>query len=483
MTVFKFVVKSVVTVKYLFEPVQAPVMLHAIVTFAPDIPQILAWASGGALSKGLSVLLASASFGGTIAAVRHLAKHNIDVGVVSSHRLGAAAWSRHVARSYSAPPESEGQRFLERLIAIGAADPGQILLPTSDETAWMYAENAELLVRHFCMYQPSITTLQRILDKKLFADAAINSGLTVLPSWYPRNIDHVAELAPTLPYPILIKPRTHVHRLRQDKGVVACSSSELLSKYRLFVDRERIRAVDTPLLADARLPILQQFVRVGDEGVHSVTGFIDRTGELFVARSATKVLQRSQPVGVGLCFELLPPAPALSDAVHRLCRDLEYSGIFEVEFLWFEGRWAIIDFNPRLFNQIGMDIRRGMPLPLLACLDASGDTASLREAVGKAQAHDNERIVFCDGFALRAMLFAQTVTGRISHKDRAYWRVWIREHAADAVDFAADGSDPIPRVIHALSEIYLGIKALPQFMRSTELGSALTPQPVIQELS
>ena len=435
------------------------------------------------MNKGLSVLLASASFGGTIAAVRHLVKHNIDVSVVSSHRLGAAAWSRHVARAHSAPPESEGQRFLERLVAIGAADPGQILLPTSDETAWMYAEKAALLARHFCMYQPSIATLQRILDKKLFADAAITSGLAVLPSWYPRNIDHVAELAPTLPYPILIKPRTHVHRLRQNKGVVARSSSELLSKYQLFVDREQVRAADTPFSADAHLPILQQFVRVGSEGVHSVTGFIDRTGELFVARSATKVLQRSQPVGVGLCFESLPPTPALSDAVRRLCRDLEYFGIFEVEFLWFDGRWAVIDFNPRLFNQIGMDIRRGMPLPLLACLDASGDITSLREAVGKAQAQDNERIVFCDGFALRAILFAQTVTGRISHKDRTYWRAWLRKHAADTVDFAADGSDPIPWVIHALSEIYLDVKALPQFMRSTALDSALTPQPVIQELS
>jgi D-aspartate ligase len=440
-------------------------------------------ASGGTLSKSLSVLLASASFGGTIAAVRHLVKHNIDVGVVSSHRLGAAAWSRHVARAHSAPPESEGQRFVERLVAIGAADPGQILLPTSDETAWMYAENAALLARYFCMYQPSIATLQRILEKKLFADAAINSGLAVLPSWDPRNIDDVAELAPTLPYPILIKPRTHVHRLRHDKGVVARSSSELLSKYQLFVDRERVRAADTPFLADARLPILQQFVRVGSEGVHSVTGFIDRTGELFVTRSATKVLQRSQPVGVGLCFESLPPAPALSDAVRRLCRELEYFGIFEVEFLWFDGRWAVIDFNPRLFNQIGMDIRRGMPLPLLACLDAAGDTTSLREAVGKAQAQDNERIVFCDGFALRAILFARTVTGRVSHKDRAYWRAWIRKHAADAVDLAADGSDPIPWVVHTLSEIYLGLKALPRFMRSTAPDSALTPQPVIQELS
>ena len=146
-------------------------------------------------------------------------------------------------------------------------------------------------------------------------------------------------------------------------------------------------------------------------------------------------------------------------------------------------RWAVIYFNPRLFNQIGMDIRRGMPLPLLACLDASGDTTSLREAVGKAQAQDNEQIVFCDGFALRAILIAQTVTGRISHKNRAYWRAWIRKHGADAVDFVADGSDPIPWVIHALSEIYLGVKALPQFMRSTALDSALTPQPAMQELS
>ena len=36
---------------------------------------------------------------------------------------------------------------------------------------------------------------------------------------------------------------------------------------------------------------------------------------------------------------------------------------------------GVIDFNPRMFSQVGMDIRRGMPLPLLACLDAVGDSA------------------------------------------------------------------------------------------------------------
>jgi predicted ATP-grasp superfamily ATP-dependent carboligase len=183
-------------------------------------------------SKKLSVLLASASSGGAIATVRHLGAHNVNVSVLSSDRLGAAAWSRYAKRTYSAPPEGESQRFVERLLEIGKAYPGQVLLPTSDETAWLYAENAALLERHFCLYQPSTACLRRILDKQLFSDAAASAGLAVLPSWYPRTIDDVAALAPTLPYPILIKPRTHVHRVRNDKGVVVNSAGELLDQYR-----------------------------------------------------------------------------------------------------------------------------------------------------------------------------------------------------------------------------------------------------------
>lgn len=435
------------------------------------------------MTKSLPLLLATAASGGTVAAVRHLGALGINVGVVSSQRLGAAAWSRHAARSYSAPPESDGHRFIERLLAIGAAEPGQVLLPTSDETAWLYTENAERLQRHFCLYQPSIAVLQRILDKKLFADAATRAGLSVLPSWDPRDIDEVAALAPTLTYPILIKPRTHVHRLRNDKGVVVDSAAELISQYQRFIHRERARGADSSLLPDASLPILQQFVRVGGEGVHSVTGFIDRTGELFVTRCATKVFQRSQPVGVGVCFESLPPAPALSDAVRRLCLELGYSGIFEVEFLWFDGRWATIDFNPRLFNQVGMDIRRGMPLPLLAYLDAAGETSALRDAVAKAQAEDDGQTVFYDRFTLRAILLAQVLTARISQEDHAYWRGWMKQHATHAVDFAIDGSDPMPGFIHAASEIYLGLKSLPRFLRSTPRAFASMPDAVTKRPS
>jgi hypothetical protein len=137
-----------------------------------------------------------------------------------------------------------------------------------------------------------------------------------------------------------------------------------------------------------------------------------------------------------------------------------------VEFLRHDGHWAVIDFNPRMFSQIGMDIRRGMPLPLLACLDAIGDSASLRKEVAKAQAADDQRMVFRDRFTLRAILLAQTLTARMSNEERSRWRGWMRQHADHAVDFAADRDDCMPGVVHLFSEVYLGLKSLPRFMRA-----------------
>lgn len=419
------------------------------------------------LGKKYSVLLGTASASGTIAAVRNLGANGIGVGVLSSQALSAAAWSRWVVTSHRAPAETESQQFLKRLLSIGVANPGQILLPTSDETAWLYTAYADLLKQYFRLYQPPLATIQSVLDKQLLTATASRTGLAVLPSWDPRSIDDLEALAPSLPFPILIKPRTHVRRLRNDKGVVVHSMKELIRQYRLFVDRELVKSDDDIFMPRARIPILQQFVSVADEGIVSITGFVDRSGEYFVCRRSVKIFQRTQPVGVGVCFESLPAAASLAEAARKLCRELGYFGIFEIEFIRFNGSWAVIDFNPRLFNQVGLDVHRGMPLPLLAFLDAAGDKDTLRAAVASAQKEETTTAVFYDRFTLRAILFALAATGRLARQDRSRWRNWMRKNAANAIDVATDPADPIPGFVHAISEVYLGLRALPRFLRST----------------
>lgn len=412
-----------------------------------------------------SVLLASAAAGGTIAAARALNREGVEVAIVSSSRFEAAAWSRYAARAYSAPSEKNTQEFLQRLMAIGREAPGQVLLPSSDETAWLYGTHGAELGQYFRMYSAPAEILDRALDKSQFAKAAQAAGLKVPPSWYPMDLNDVARLANTLNYPILIKPRTHVHRLRNDKGAVVRTAQELLSEYAQIIEREGASGAGKPLPSH-HWPILQEFLPVGAEGVLSITGFIDRTGEFFVARTSRKIFQRSQPVGVGVCFESLPQDVALTEAVRALCKQLGYFGIFEVEFIRSECNWYVIDFNPRLFNQLGMDIRRGMNTPLFAYLDAVDNRALLRERITRAQVDNTEKIVFFDRFTLRAILLVQRLSGRISRHDLGKWRVWLKENGHNGIDFAEDVSDPLPAVFHAINEIYLGLRALPRFLRS-----------------
>jgi D-aspartate ligase len=143
--------------------------------------------------------------------------------------------------------------------------------------------------------------------------------------------------------------------------------------------------------------------------------------------------------------------------------------------LCMDGRWALIDFNPRLFNQIGLDIYRQMPLPLLACLDAFGDHRGLNEAVGRALAYDQSQpAIIQDGYTLRAVLLAQAFVSASGRAQRNDWNAYMKRHASHAVDFAADGRDRLPALIHAISETLLGLRAIPRFLRARARSSVST---------
>jgi len=429
-----------------------------------------------------SVLLASASYGGTLAAVRCLGRHGFRVNVISSSHSSpaASAWSRYVHKAHTGPKEQDTARFIARLLELGRAEPGQILLPTSDETAWLYTAFERQLGQYFRLLQPPGETIFRILDKAKFADAAMRAGLATLPSWEPDSETRVSQLAPELSYPILIKRRTHVHEAVNHKGVLIISPNDLALEYGRYMRTQTAHKQGTQHLWASGLPFLQKFVSVGPEGILSVSGYIDRSGSLFVTRCASKVYQRSQPVGVGVCFESRAHLEELSQAVRRLCRELGYFGMFEVEFIRFNSDWAVIDFNPRLFNQMALDIHRGMPIPLFACLDALGDHAALSKAVTAACDYSDEpNTVFCDRFTFRAILMAGKVTRRLSKQDVIRWHAWLRDHAHRMVDVASDSEDRIPYFVHAMSELKLGLRSLPKFLRlprRTELDSCIDPQ-------
>jgi D-aspartate ligase len=413
---------------------------------------------------GAPALLTMPAYGGTLAAVRQLGSNGVQVIVAGHQILDAARWSNHASGFVSCPPVQETERFVEWLIDYGERTPGHVLLPTSDKTAFLFSSNLKLLETCFRLYQPPVETMIRILDKRRLAEACSQVGLDVMPSWFPSGETELRVLARKLPYPLLIKPRTQIRRLGREKGVIVRNLDDLLPAYRAFVAREHyLRGLSE--LGDADKPMLQQFAEVANQAVHSVAGFIDRSGEMIAARGTKKVLQRMPPVGIGVCFEAAPPDDILVEAIRRLCREVGYFGVFEIEFLRLDHGWAVIDFNPRFYHQMGFDIARGLALPIWAYLGACGQEALLRSVMSDAGVPEGSPTAFCDGFTFRALLTVMMITGRLSKVEAARWRRWYKDHRGRTVDIAAASRDRLPGFVHALSEVTLGLAAMPRFLR------------------
>ncbi len=234
------------------------------------------------------VLLARPGYGGTIAAIRDLAQDQIPVAVLAESLLECGRWSNYVSATIPTGPQADPKALLaslEKLTEEGTGPVAPVLLPSCDTSAWTYAAYADKLSPHFCLYAPPLETMDRILDKGRFETACADAGVPVLKSWMVWNEAAIAQIADTLLFPLIIKPRTHVRRRRNDKGEVVANHDQLVRALRRIGRSERFFDADCDH-ANSQEFFLQQFVDVHPKGVLSVTGFMDRSGTHFVAGAA-----------------------------------------------------------------------------------------------------------------------------------------------------------------------------------------------------
>lgn len=417
------------------------------------LPQLLAEADPAPLAPvdgGPPVLLTMAGYGGTLAAARCLGRAGIDVTVASDGAGQPASWSRWTRRSVRCPDYRDSQRFIDWLLDFGSREPRHVLYPTCDDLAFLFARHAVELGERFLLYQPPLETVLALLDKRSLAAAAAAAGLQTPVTYLPADDAALERIAHEARFPLLIKPRTQVMFRTLNKGVRVQRREDLLEAYRGYL---RANTYLPTLLAerpDIARPMLQEYYPEGEEDIHSVAGFADPGGKLFVARASRKVLQQPRRVGVGVCFEDAPLDPVESRGIAALCQTTGYFGVFEAEFIRVGDRRLLIDFNPRYYNQMGFEIARGLRLPLLVYAGARGDQGGLRREVREAQGRTDHGVrAWCHRFALSLMIAMQRLSGRMSADDVRHWREWSARHRDRTVDATFDREDILPALIDA----------------------------------
>jgi predicted ATP-grasp superfamily ATP-dependent carboligase len=398
-------------------------------------------------------LLTMPEYCGTLAAARYLGEAGIQVWT-AGEGPAPAGYSRRVSRRLRCPPPTQPERLLAWLLDLGVRHPGAVLYPTTDEYAWFQSLHEVALSRYYKLYAPSNEVIERLLDKRALHGICERVGIATPRSFYPENENDVAQIAATAPMPLLIKPRTQVLSRTHSKGRIVFQRDELLQSYRDYARENRYGRAVMDRMPKASQPLLQEYHSEGVSRSYLVSGFVDRTGELFVARAANKIMQRPRSLGIALCAEAAPLDEALAEKVRLLCVAAGYFGVFQIEFLRVGGGYLLIDMNPRYYHYMAFDIARGMPLPLFAHLAACGDDAALACEIQKARVHSGDgKKAFTYQLHFGELLLVQRLAGSISREEVAHWRRWYASHRGDVVDAVREDGDEMPSLVDAVMHL------------------------------
>jgi predicted ATP-grasp superfamily ATP-dependent carboligase len=415
------------------------------------------------------ILLSDAGYYGTLATARALGRRGIPVTMADPTRVASALWSRHVTRRLQCPPTHDVDRIVPWLARLGR-EQRHVVYATSDDMSFSLALRHDELREGFDFYQPDLESLMSALDKSRLMELARGAGLDVPETWLPESDDEAEAIAREVGGPLVIKPRTQAQMLTHLKGRILHDATTVRDAWATFRRRNAYGRDMLDRYPSATRPMLQRFYPEAIERVYSIAGFRDRAGKHFAVRAATKVLQRPRQLGIGLCFEGSQVDDALAAGVRRLCERIGYYGVFEAEFIRAGGRSLLIDFNARLYNQIGFDVARGLPLPLLVYYAAIGDDAEVARlaAAIPADGGDGPR-AFCNSFGLAVLVRARRLSGRMSREESDRWRAWLDDKQGTVVDAVADPDDPRPLTFEVAQQIYHYMRHPRAFVRNIAL--------------
>jgi len=362
------------------------------------------------------------SFVNGLEAIRSLAGAGAPV-IAVDHRSGALGFrSRLAAHVLSPDPKDEGAyvAFLADLAERTFSEPA-VAFPTHDAPLEVLARNAASLAA-YQLPGSGWDVLEPLQQKRHQYAIAEAAGIGVPLTFAVDSEDEARAAAAKLAYPAVVKPGDPIpFKQRFGRPVLVCATpEELIEAWRSAADCE---------------PLLQEVIPGDDATLWTVGSYTDASGTPLGLFCGRKLVQ--MPRGFGTCR--VGEARWREDVVEQalaLLGALGYHGIAQTEFRLDarDGRFKLMEVNPRLWQWHGLARACGVDLPRIAYLDVLGRP---QRPVRSGPEHDGRRWVVAAAHL------------RASRQEGTPLRRALREIGPQAVEGTFDRRDPLPAIVQA----------------------------------
>ncbi|MBN1122363.1 MAG: ATP-grasp domain-containing protein [Anaerolineae bacterium] len=262
--------------------------------------------------------------------------------------------SKHVNRFYQITSAADDDtQFAQDVIDLCRENDYDLLLPFGNDSCYAVVKHAEEIGEHIPFMLPEEHIFNIAHDKLQTTRFCEKIGIDA-PRVYTDYTDNDLDaIAKEVTYPVVVKARSGA---LVDKGLrYANSRDELLAKY-----EEITSFTATTGARDYDAPLIQEFI---PGFIHDVCSLTDH-GE--VVNLLTQVRQVMYPIygGVG-AVNVTTDDPRLAELARRLLTELEWHGPAQIEFKYDprDGRYKLIEINPKLWGTLDLSIKVGMNFP------------------------------------------------------------------------------------------------------------------------
>src|SRR6266404_224153 len=287
---------------------------------------------------------------------RSLGRRGVPVWVVTPPNIKLASYSRYTRRTLPWPNgDGEGQATYLLDVAERYQLNRWVLLPTSDESAALLSKFHALLSRRFRVSTPVWDVLRWAYEQrfpyKLAAERQVDYPHTI----YPASEADLAGASCALPG--ILKPATHAttNRFTADKAWPVDSREELFARYR-----------EARELIPPDLILIQELIPGGGESQFSYAALCC-DGQPIASLTARRTRQYPIDFGHSSSFVETLDVPEIVAPSRRLLAAIRYTGLVEVEYKFDarNGRYKLLDINPRLWTWAPLGARAGIDFPYL----------------------------------------------------------------------------------------------------------------------
>ena len=290
-----------------------------------------------------------------LAAIRSLGRAGVKVLAVD-HRPSALGFRSRYAEPFVSPDAgSDETRFVAFLRALGEV----VVFPTHDSELNAIARYLDDLPVRAPF--PAWELLERVQSKRSQLELAQAAGIDAPETRYPASALEARAAAEELGLPVLVKPEHPVgFKQRFRRQAFRCDTVQ--------------EAEDAYTRAEEFAPMVQELVPGDDDTLYTVGSYVSRAGAALGVFCGRKL--RQTPRGIGTCRvgEAVWVEEVVQAALHLL-REFEYFGLSQVEFKRDprDGRYKLMEINPRLWQWHGLASACGVDLPRIAYGDLVGE--------------------------------------------------------------------------------------------------------------